>query len=99
MGFDLIEIAKAWITAANPNSRQTELATKRYNICLGCSWYRKSRPITHDEYCGSCTCPLSKKIFSNKFDACPEHFWEDIENEYKDILSEKSFTKNKKTII
>ena len=99
MGFNLIEIAEAWITAANPTKEQKELAEKRYSICLGCEWYRKSRPITHDEYCSSCTCPISKKIFTKNYDACPKHFWINVEDEYKQILSHKSVTKNKKTII
>ena len=63
MEFDLIEIAKSWITAANPSEEQSQLARKRYQICLRCDKYRKSRPITHDEYCSACTCPISKKYF------------------------------------
>lgn len=100
MEFDLIEIAKSWITAANPSEEQSQLAKKRYQICLRCDKYRKSRPITHDEYCSACTCPISKKIFSNKFNACPNNYWLSAENEYESILKKESIkTKNKKTII
>jgi hypothetical protein len=91
MGFNIIEIATAWIIANNPTPEQKELAEKRYSVCLSCT-YRKTRMITHDEFCGDCGCPLSKKIFSDKFDACTQHKWLDVESEYVDVL--KDFNKN-----
>lgn len=93
MGFNIIEIAEAWITSINPTEEQKTLATKRYNICLGCD-FKKIRPITNDEYCSSCGCPISKKIFSNTTNACPEKFWEYVENEHREILG-----KTKKTLL
>ena len=36
MGFDLIEILKAWVTAENPNKIQKELAELRLSVCMGC---------------------------------------------------------------
>jgi hypothetical protein len=89
--FDKIsEIAKAWIVAAKPSPIQKELAEKRYNICKECTHYGKSRPITGDEYCMDCLCPLSKKVFSQNFDACPKHHWLEVE---------KSYFKNEKTVL
>ncbi len=82
------EIAIAWITAANPTPRQKELAEKRYEICKGCEYYGKSRPITGEEYCTDCLCPISKKIFSKNFDACPKHYWLEVEKLY--FKTEKS---------
>lgn len=76
------EIAIAWITAANPTPKQKELAEKRYEICRGCEHFGKSRPITGDEYCIECGCPLSKKIFSQELDACPKHYWLEVEKPY-----------------
>ena len=76
------EIAQAWIIAAKPTAYQKELAEQRYNICLGCKYYGEARPITGDEYCIDCLCPLDKKIFSPKTDACPQHFWLEIETKY-----------------
>jgi hypothetical protein len=73
------EIAIAWITAANPTPRQKELAEKRYEVCKGCKYYGKSRPVTGGEYCTTCLCPISKKIFSKNFDACPNHYWLEVE--------------------
>jgi hypothetical protein len=88
------EIAQSWIIAANPTELQKEIATKRYDICLQCPHFRQTRPITHDIHCDSCGCPLEKKIFTPKFDACPEHKWLEIENKYI-----KSLHKNTKTIV
>jgi hypothetical protein len=76
------EIAQAWIIAANPSVQQKELAQQRYNICLGCKYYGKSRPITGEEYCTDCLCPLEKKIFSPKENACPKNFWLEVETPY-----------------
>jgi hypothetical protein len=93
MSFNPKEIVKAWITAANPSPEQVTLAEKRYEICSKCELFA-IRNITKDEYCKSCGCPINKKIFSNEFDACPEHNWLNAENEHKSILlvSKKSKT-------
>ena len=81
--FDKIsEIAKAWIVAANPNPLQKELAEKRYTLCKGCEHFGQSHPILGYEYCKPCGCPISKKIFSQELDACPEHIWLEIEKPY-----------------
>ena len=79
------EIAQAWIVAARPNSKQKELAQKRYSICLDCEHFRKSRPITHDEYCNECLCPLDKKIFTQTNNACPLDKWKDIDETYSEF--------------
>ena len=100
MSFNPIEIGRAWLIAANPTDIQKELAEKRYSICVECSHYNKSRPITHDEYCGVCFCPLSKKIFSDNFSECPKEKWLSIDTEYKNILKEGPVKiKNNKTIL
>jgi hypothetical protein len=97
MSFNLIEIAQAWITAANPTELQKKIAKERYTICLNCEHYRKSRPITHDEYCADCGCPLSKKIFSAKYSACQLGNWEIVDKNYSDTYFEKkkAIKKNK----
>jgi hypothetical protein len=76
------EIAQSWIIAFNPTARQKELAQQRYNICVGCKYYGEARAITGEEYCTDCSCPLDKKVFSPKTDACPQHFWLEVEEEY-----------------
>ena len=52
------EIMSAWAISFNPTSEQKELAEKRYEICLGCEYYGKSRPVLGDEYCKKCLCPI-----------------------------------------
>jgi hypothetical protein len=100
MSFNPIEIGRAWIIAANPTNIQKELAQQRYSVCIECSHYKKSRPITHDEHCGVCLCPLSKKIFSNIFNECPKGKWKSVDTKFENILRKKPIEeKNKKTIL
>ena len=77
------KIATAWIAAANPTPSQKELAEKRYEICNGCE-YRKviTKKLKIGEVCGECGCFLSKKIFTQEFDACPKHYWLEVEKEH-----------------
>jgi hypothetical protein len=98
MSFDLREIARSWLIAANPSPLQEELAQKRYNICLQCEHYRETRLITHDEHCNDCGCPLQKKIFSPKFDACQQHKWLDIDTQYKKAYFDKN-SKSSETLL
>lgn len=100
MSYNPITIGKAWLIAANPTKEQKELSVKRYSICLKCNHYKKSRPITHDEYCGVCLCPLAKKIFSDTFNECPKGHWENVDTKYQNILNKKpTEAKTKKTIL
>ena len=73
----LVEIAKAWIAAANPTSEQQQIADYRISVCDVCphKGYIKAAD-TH--ICGKCGCPLSKKIFSPLpgEQACPDQRWE-----------------------
>lgn len=73
----LVEIAKAWIAAANPTAEQQQLAEYRISICDKCPHksYQKHLDIFT---CGLCGCPLNKKIFSPLpgKQACPNQRWE-----------------------
>jgi hypothetical protein len=89
MSFDLKEIANSWLIAANPSPLQKEIAQKRYNTCLQCEHYRETRAVTHDEHCNDCGCPLRKKIFSPKFNSCPQDKWLDIDTQYQKLYFEK----------
>jgi hypothetical protein len=78
------EIVDAWVIATNPSPEQLKLAEARLNVCNGCEYIgygKKGNPK-----CNECGCPLQKKIFSAKHDACPLHKWIDVENSnlYKD---------------
>jgi ribosomal protein L37E len=72
----LVEIAKAWIIAANPSPDEKLLAESRASVCDACP--HKSYTSHLDlHYCGKCGCPLSKKIFSPAGpNACPDQRWE-----------------------
>jgi hypothetical protein len=95
MSFKIKEIFDAWIIAQKPTEKQQELAQKRFDICLSCEFYTKSRRRYLSEVCGQCGCPLAKKIFSSKFDACPSHKWTDVENQFfGDQKPASSDTKN-----
>jgi hypothetical protein len=85
------KIANAWITAANPTPTQKELAEKRYEICKGCEFRTFAlKKLKMAEVCGECGCPLAAKIFTQEFDACPNHKWLEVE---------KSHFKTKKSIL
>lgn len=100
MSFDLKEIAKSWLIAARPTSLQKEIAQKRYNTCLQCEYYNPSRVLTHDEHCSDCGCPLSKKIFSPKYNACDQGYWQSTDDQYLDeYFRKKKVTKKDKSII
>ena len=79
------EIISAWAVSFNPNEEQKELAEKRYEVCLGCEFYGKNRPITGDEYCKKCLCPIQKKVYTQKMnDTCPIGKWKKLEKEFRD---------------
>jgi hypothetical protein len=72
----LVEIAKAWIAAANPTPEQELIAGYRISICDGCPNKKYYKHIdTH--VCGLCGCPLDKKIFSPLpgEEACSDKRW------------------------
>lgn len=74
---NFVEIAKAWIAAANPTPEQQQIANYRISVCNGCpnKSYIKHLGIY---VCGLCGCPLNKKIFSPNpgREVCPDQRWE-----------------------
>lgn len=99
MKLNFKEIADAWIIAAKPTDEQKKLADERYKICQACPFFGASRMVTGDEYCKSCGCPLSKKIFSPIYDACPKHNWLEVEYSFEKILKKDNKKKDKQTIV
>jgi hypothetical protein len=83
MELDFKKIVKAWMVAANPSPLEKELAEKRIEICNGCE-HRKviTTKLKIGVICGKCGCPLNKKVFTMKNDACPEHKWLEVEKGY-----------------
>jgi hypothetical protein len=88
------EILNAWLIAANPSQPQIKLASERLKICNSCKFIAYKEK-TGNPYCTDCGCPLKKKIFSQKHDACPQHYWLEVEN--SDIF--KNTQKNNKTFL
>jgi hypothetical protein len=70
---DLVNIAKAWIIAKNPNEEQKAKAESRIAICNECEHAEEKLGVS---YCSICLCPLNKKIFSPKgAEECPASKW------------------------
>jgi len=87
------EIATSWINSFTADESIKEIAQLRLKICDICPSKKeilKKQKWTH--ICGECGCPLSKKIFSLKFNACPLSKWADVDNNFFN-------SKEKKTLI
>jgi hypothetical protein len=72
----IVEIAKAWIAAANPTPEQKVIAEHRISSCDKCPHKQPQKHL--DIYtCDLCGCPLNKKIFSPlpSNEACPDKRW------------------------
>ena len=100
MSFDLREIAKSWFTSLNPNEKEKKLAELRYEICLKCEF--KKEIFEKKEWsslCGKCGCPLNKKIYSDKYNACPAGKWLEVEDPFESILKKEIKHKDNNTLI
>lgn len=76
---DFKEILTSWITSFNANESQKKLAKERSSICETCP--SKQEIIKNEKWtwiCGECGCPISKKVFSPKVNACPLGKWSTI---------------------
>ena len=77
---DFLEIINAWKIAYNPTPRQLKLANLRGEVCNSCpSKQVITKNLEIGTICGECGCPLSKKIFSPKYNTCPLKKWEEID--------------------
>ena len=66
------EIFNAWKVAANPTEDQKQIAEDRLKVCMSCE-FKRDEPIFH---CGTCGCPLQKKIYSQVPRSCPKGKWQ-----------------------
>jgi len=73
----IVEIAKAWIAAANPTPEQKAVAEYRIKVCDRCPHKTYTKHLNMYT-CGLYGCPLQKKIFSPQpgKKACPGSHWE-----------------------
>ena len=91
MKIDLKKIFTSWSIAINPTERQSELAEKRWEICKICP--SKIETLKDKEWsfrCKDCGCQLKSKIFTNNHDACPNHFWVEVEKPFFNIKETKT---------
>jgi|688.fasta_scaffold1561111_1 hypothetical protein len=87
------EIANAWIISYNPSNDQKILAENRFTVCDICPSKKVlSDKIKISTICGECGCPISKKIFSPEFNACPLKKWENIDKIFYPNTQKKSKT-------
>lgn len=74
------EIFKAWNIAFNPDSEQSELASKRIEICNSCEHKVTNLGINR---CSVCGCALKAKVFSPVKGACPKGKWDKVDEVFK----------------
>lgn len=87
MDINVKKIVNAWVTSFNPSEEEKELAHKRYDICYGCDQRASKLKV---EYCKSCGCPLSKKVFSlAAIASCPLGKWDKVDQEFNQNKKQK----------
>jgi hypothetical protein len=87
-------IIDAWKIAHDPTPKQLELSEKRLKICETCEFSKEIiKGIKISNICTKCGCPLTKKIFTDIYNACPLEKWDKTDLDY----FEKQ--KNKKTLL
>jgi hypothetical protein len=74
----LQEIFTAWGISFNPNDEQSELASKRIEICNGCQ--HKKQNTIFKNVCELCGCALKAKVFTPVKGACPAGKWDAVDN-------------------
>jgi len=78
------EIFDAWVTSFNPNEKEAKLAEDRYKVCKGCDFRKEVfKGKEWSLVCGSCGCPLNKKIYSKAINPCPEGKWFEVDKKHK----------------
>jgi hypothetical protein len=80
------EIFKSWNISFNPNDSQSEVASKRIEICNSCDFKSTTFGINR---CSVCGCALKAKIFSPVKGACPKGKWDKVDTTYKIPTTEK----------
>lgn len=77
---DLSEIGKAWITSIFPTIQQSKLARDRAAICETCPSKKIiTKKLKLGIICVDCGCPIEKKVFSDKFNPCPQKKWKEVD--------------------
>lgn len=91
---DIKEISEAWWNSYFATQEKKEIAKNRLEICQDCpsmtTVLQKMGKKLSVSLCGECGCPISKKIFSPKYNACPLKKWENVDSKYIDEFNKKS---------
>jgi predicted Zn-ribbon and HTH transcriptional regulator len=75
---DVINIFKSWGIYLSPNSKQSELAAKRLDICGRCE-HKVGKTIPT---CNQCGCVITAKVFTPSKGACPKGKWNKVEDDF-----------------
>ncbi len=78
---DLLNIIKAWGVSYFATDLQKQRAEERMEICNSCDFIRQV-PVGY--ICGKCLCPISKKVYSLKYNDCPEKKWKEVDIKFFD---------------
>jgi hypothetical protein len=82
------EIFKAWNIAFNPDNEQSELASKRIEICNSCEFKVTNLGINR---CSVCGCALKGKVFSPIKGSCPKGKWDKIDGKNNMLNKDNTF--------
>jgi hypothetical protein len=81
---NLKTILKAWAISFNPSVKQEVLAKARLEVCIGCEKFSMLG------VCKACGCPVKKKIYTDEFNPCPLHKWEEVDKKHYDLNKVKT---------
>ncbi len=93
MPIDVKEITNAWFDSYFSKDNKKLLAKERLEICKMCPSMKDTFQLFGTKLkitiCNECGCPIDKKIFSQKFNACPLKKWESVDNSHPDVFTKK----------
>jgi hypothetical protein len=95
---NFIEIFNAWKRSKNPTEIERANSQERLLICQGdadnsgCEHYTEIlKKKSWSAICGSCGCPINRKIFSMESEPCPKGKWKEVDAKYGKIIKIKDF--------
>lgn len=91
---DIKEISEAWWNSYFATESKKNVAKDRLKICQECpsmtTVLQKMGKKLSVTICSECGCPISKKIFSPKYNACPLGKWKNVDSKHIDSFNKKS---------
>lgn len=93
---DFKDILNSWIVSFNPSTEAQNRANDRLLVCRGCDNYKEIlKNKKWSAICEGCGCPIDKKVFSNKINACPLNKWAEVDKKHNTYIK----VKDKKTLL